>query len=102
MFLRRVFVDRNWRLVRGLTGLLIEQPPQIAAAPTAAGSRAEAIAELSDPLGPLDAQIVYELSLRNVKAEADFIVEFHGISPGTMVKARCTGGEQRTALTQTR
>ena len=99
LFPRRVRVRRLRRVVRCLTGLLLEQPFEIAAAPTAARPRAEAIAKLSDSLGPLDAQIVYELPLRNVKAQTDFIVEFHVISSGTMVKVPCTGHNQRATRT---
>jgi hypothetical protein len=55
----------------------IEQLRNIGPTPSAAGPRAEALAHLSRAAGLLQPQEVQELPLGDVKAKADFVVEFH-------------------------
>jgi hypothetical protein len=60
-----------------LAGVLLKESSQIGSTPTATRARAEAITKLCNPPRPLDPQIIDEFPLRHVKAEANFVVEFH-------------------------
>ena len=57
---------------------LVEEPRQIRSAPAAACARSKTFAQLPGPPRFLDPQKVQNLSLADVKAEADFVVELHG------------------------
>lgn len=57
--------------------LLIEQVPQVGAAPAAAGAGAETLAELPWAARLRHADEVDHLALGDVEAEAEFVVEVH-------------------------
>jgi hypothetical protein len=57
---------------------LLEQLPEKRAAPPAARPRAKAVAELRGALRLLGAKVVHHLPLRDVEAEAKFVIQIHG------------------------
>lgn len=59
---------------------LLKEPFQIRPTPTAAGSRAVAIRELRGAARFFDADVVENLPLRHMKAEAKFVVGGHVVS----------------------
>ena len=60
----------------------VEELLEKGAAPPASGAGSEAVCELTDPLRPLDAQIVHHLTTGDVEAEAEFVIEVHrAVSP---------------------
>jgi hypothetical protein len=58
---------------------LAKQSLEVGPAPTTASAGAEAVAKLPGPFRPLDAQKVHDLALRDMKAEANFVVEVHSV-----------------------
>lgn len=62
---------------RGRFGVLIKQPLQVVSAPAAARPCTEAVAYLRHAPGPLDPDEIEQFSFGDVKAEANFVVEFH-------------------------
>jgi hypothetical protein len=64
----------------GLSGrrvALIEHAAQISTAPAAASARPEAIGQLAGAARLFHADVVQQLPLRDMEAEANFVVEFH-------------------------
>jgi len=73
-----VFFRRDVVFLRRAAGNgLVEQSLEISPAPAAAGSGAEALAQLARPARPLHSQKVEHFPLRDVKTEANFVVEIH-------------------------
>src|SRR5205823_1541571 len=65
--------------VRDRSGLrLFEIPLEVGDAPSAARPRAAALADLAGAAGLMNADEIQNLPLRDVKAVADRVVEFHG------------------------
>ena len=59
---------------------LFQQTFQKGAAPTAAGSGSVAVGQLAGQLGFFDADVLHDFALRDVKAEADFVVVIHDVT----------------------
>ena len=59
---------------------------QVGDTPAATGSSTAAFAQLAGTFGSVDPQVVEDLPLGDVKAEADFVIELHSMVPAGLSK----------------
>jgi hypothetical protein len=69
-----VHIFSRWRGLAAQRG----QPFELLSAPTASGASASAVVQLARDLNAMDANVVEDLAARDVEAQTEFIIGFHG------------------------